>query len=86
VPPLPHQRPSALTNIEKGENAMERNNSLSLKPRCHEKLVWELADFCLDEKIFGGLLSIPESKIYKKKVRALLAPPLTPTTLFTIPA
>jgi len=84
----PHPAPATLcfTKPRRGKTEMKRDNSLSAKTRCHEKLVCERQTFAVMETVWEETLLFLRVTDVKKKVRALLAPPPTPATLFTTPA
>ena len=70
----------------KGENEMERDNSLPAKSRCHKKLVWDSQTFAVMGNLLEDFFRLLRVTKIKKKVRELRAPPPTPATLFTTPA
>ena len=62
---------------------MERDNSLAAKPRCHEKLVCDWQTLTVMARVLEDSFLFLRVPKLMKKVRALLAPPPTPATLFT---
>ena len=65
---------------------MERNQSIAAKQRCHEKLVWDRQTLAVMSRALDKSFLFPSVTQIKKKTLSLLAPRLTPATLFTTPA
>jgi len=64
---------------------MERDNSVLVKSRCYDKLVWNLQNFAVMAKDMEDSFRLLRVTKIKKEVRELRATPPTPATLFTAP-
>ena len=80
VRPLPYPCSSALPNLEGDKPGMARDGSLAATPRCYQKVGLDWQTFAVTAKVLADV-----NKMINKS-RAPLAPPPTPTTLFTTPA